>query len=148
MKWVTIKKAAELSGYTEKAIEAKRADGTFLEGKVWRKTPDSKVEISVDGFDEWVEGRVARGIPLPKETAMPRRNITNQLRARPPWADRSAIAWFYDLARELTRNTGVRHSVDHCIPLNHPLVCGLHVENNLAVITLSDNCRKSNRWAA
>lgn len=58
MKWVTIKKAAELSGYSEKAIEAKRADGTWLEGVVWIKAPDGRILISPDGIDQWAEGRV------------------------------------------------------------------------------------------
>jgi len=38
----------------------------------------------------------------------------------------------------------VQHSVDHIVPLIHPFVCGLHVENNLRIIPLADNIRKSN----
>jgi hypothetical protein len=58
MKWVTIKKAAELSGYSVKAIEAKRADGTWLEGVVWIKAPDGRILISPEGIDAWAEGCV------------------------------------------------------------------------------------------
>jgi len=58
MKWVTIKKAAELSGYSERAIEAKRAEGVWLEGIVWIKAPDGRILISPDGIDAWAEGRV------------------------------------------------------------------------------------------
>lgn len=58
MKWVTIKKASELSGYSEKAIEAKRADGTWLENVIWIKAPDGRILISTEGIDEWAEGRV------------------------------------------------------------------------------------------
>jgi hypothetical protein len=58
MQWVTIKKAAELSGYTEKAIEAKRADGTWLEGVAWIKAPDGRILISIEGYNAWAEGRV------------------------------------------------------------------------------------------
>jgi hypothetical protein len=57
VKWVTIKKAAELSGYTEKAIEAKRAAGVWLEGLIWRKAPDGRIMVSPEGIDAWVEGR-------------------------------------------------------------------------------------------
>jgi hypothetical protein len=56
-KWVTIKKAAELTGYTEKAIEAKRAEGVWLEGVIWRKGPDGRIMISTEGIDAWVEGQ-------------------------------------------------------------------------------------------
>jgi hypothetical protein len=56
-KWVTIKKAAEILGYSEKAIEAKRATGVWLEGLIWRKAPDGRIMISPDGVDAWVEGQ-------------------------------------------------------------------------------------------
>ena len=62
----------------------------------------------------------------------------------PPWADRKAIAEVFKRARELTRATGIQHSVDHIVPLNHPLVAGFHVAENLRVIPLAENVRKSN----
>lgn len=37
MKWVTIKKAAELSGYSRKAIEHKIGNGVWQNGLVWIK---------------------------------------------------------------------------------------------------------------
>lgn len=57
MKWVTVKKAADLTGYSVKAIERKREDGVWLEGMVWRKAPDGRIMISTEGIDAWVEGR-------------------------------------------------------------------------------------------
>ena len=38
------------------------------------------------------------------------------------------------------------HHVDHVVPINHPLVCGLHVPWNLQVLTGPDNVRKSNSF--
>jgi len=64
--------------------------------------------------------------------------------ATPSWADRQQIAQLYKQAKELTATTGVRHEVDHIIPLRHPLVCGLHVETNLRVIPAYENQKKSN----
>jgi len=62
----------------------------------------------------------------------------------PPWADRTKIRAMYLKARELTKLTGVKHEVDHIIPSNHPLVCGLHVESNLQILTEAENIKKSN----
>lgn len=62
------------------------------------------------------------------------------------WADKQAIAKIYAEAAMRTAQTGVRHEVDHIIPLKHPLVCGLHVPENLRVVTRSENARKSNKY--
>jgi len=67
-------------------------------------------------------------------------------RAVPPWANLKAIEAFYSVARDLTERTGIKHEVDHRIPLKSDVVCGLHVETNLRVITRNDNRKKSNRF--
>lgn len=36
--------------------------------------------------------------------------------------------------------------MDHIIPLNHPLVCGLHVHNNLRVVLESTNRKKASKF--
>ena len=64
----------------------------------------------------------------------------------PPWANKSAIRELYIKARQLTLETGIKHEVDHIIPSNHNMVCGLHVENNLQILTESENIRKSNSF--
>jgi hypothetical protein len=58
MKWVRIKKAAELSGYSEKAIRRKIGDGVWLKDVIWVKAPDGRILISPDAIDEWAEGVV------------------------------------------------------------------------------------------
>jgi hypothetical protein len=67
-------------------------------------------------------------------------------RAETPWTDRRQCAEFWGLSRWMTEVTGVQHSVDHIVPLQHPRVCGLHVAANLRVIPLSVNIRKGNNW--
>ena len=62
------------------------------------------------------------------------------------WADSKAIKSFYKEARELTLLTGIQHHVDHIYPLTSDIVCGLHVEHNLRVITATENIRKSNKF--
>lgn len=57
----------------------------------------------------------------------------------PPWAKPEKIRAWYVLAR------AQRLTVDHIIPLKGQLVSGLHVENNLQLLTKSQNSRKGNR---
>jgi hypothetical protein len=69
-----------------------------------------------------------------------------KLRRTPPWADLAAIEAVYAEARRLAVETGVQHHVDHDIPLQGDLVSGLHVHNNLQILTGSENSRKRNRF--
>lgn len=71
---------------------------------------------------------------------------TRKILATPLWASLDAVKQIYKRCRELTKETGVRHHVDHEIPLKHPLVCGLHNEFNLRVITAAENHRKKNKF--
>jgi 5-methylcytosine-specific restriction endonuclease McrA len=63
------------------------------------------------------------------------------------WADQKAIRSIYQQALRLSMDTGVEHQVDHVIPLQHPLVCGLHVETNLRPIPKAENLKKKNWWS-
>lgn len=65
--------------------------------------------------------------------------------ATPPWANQAATREMFKHARAMTAATGVVHSVDHLVPLQHPLVCGLHWHGNMRVLPLDDNMRKGNR---
>lgn len=58
--------------------------------------------------------------------------------ATPSWANLDTISRIYDCAEE--------YHVDHIIPLQGELVCGLHVENNLQYLSVEDNLRKSNKF--
>lgn len=51
----------------------------------------------------------------------------------------------YSLAQMRTLVLGEEWAVDHIVPLKSPIVCGLHNEYNLAVITRSANSSKRNR---
>lgn len=66
--------------------------------------------------------------------------------ATPKWADRKAIKAVYDEALRLTKITGVRHEVDHIVPLKGERVSGLHVHWNLRAIPHHENRKKSNRF--
>ena len=71
-----------------------------------------------------------------------------ELQATPSWADHEQIARIYKLRKKVSDKTGVIHHVDHIVPLQGKDVCGLHVENNLAIIPAKMNLQKSNKYEA
>lgn len=73
-----------------------------------------------------------------------RRNAA-KLRATVAWANREKISAIYREAKELERKTGIKHHVDHIVPLQSSKVCGLHWEGNLRPVPASVNCSKGNR---
>ena len=66
--------------------------------------------------------------------------------ATPKWADTDRIEEIYKAARLSTETTGIKHEVDHIIPLINPIVCGLHIPANLQILSESQNKSKSNTF--
>lgn len=67
-----------------------------------------------------------------------------KLKATPGWADMEAIQRIYVLAQQLKRETGDSIHVDHIVPLQSGLVCGLHTADNLRIVHGGYNSRKKN----
>lgn len=74
------------------------------------------------------------------------KRIAAEHRALPVWADLTAVKAIYEEAARLTRLTGVRHEVDHIVPIQSPLVCGLHISANMQILTKAENRQKSNHF--
>lgn len=53
--YVRVCLAASITGYTEKAIRRKIAEGVWREGEVWRRAPDGSIVISLKGYTAWAE---------------------------------------------------------------------------------------------
>lgn len=62
----------------------------------------------------------------------------------PKWANKEKMKEYYKDAVLLCQNGDIKYEVDHIIPLNGNNVCGLHVENNLKIITREENLQKNN----
>lgn len=70
-----------------------------------------------------------------------------KLNATPAWSTndhKDQIAEFYTISTITTAETGIKHEVDHIVPLRSKIVCGLHVPWNLQVLTTDKNRRKTN----
>ncbi len=72
--------------------------------------------------------------------------MTAKMNAYPAWADYDKILEFYAEAQRMQRETLIEHAVDHIVPLQGETVCGLHCQDNLQVITGSENSKKGNRF--
>lgn len=83
-----------------------------------------------------------------------RRILTNARRRRlrermPKWVDaehKKKIREKYEEAARKTKETGIKYVVDHEVPLQGEFVSGLHVWQNLTVITAELNGIKGNRF--
>jgi hypothetical protein len=77
-----------------------------------------------------------------------KRKLTQKQRM-PLWLskqDKEHIDYFYSQAQVLTKKTGIKHHVDHIVPIQGKNVSGLHVPWNLQILTAKDNLQKSNHF--
>lgn len=73
------------------------------------------------------------------------RRAASKRRAIPGWANHEAIVQIYAEAASLRRVTGKPYEVDHIVPLQSDIVCGLHCEANLQILLKAENISKLNR---
>lgn len=72
--------------------------------------------------------------------------LQNMSQAIPAWYEEDKIKKLY-LLRDLMKETwGFDFHVDHIIPLQHELVCGLHCLDNLQILEASKNLSKGNSF--
>jgi len=102
-------------------------------GKVYRKENVTKCQ---KGISEW-----QKRFPH-KNTAKSNKYRVNKLKAAPKWIDEALVMDIYAEAEYQ------QMEVDHIIPLKNKIVCGLHWEGNLQLLTKEANCRKGNRHNA
>lgn len=72
-----------------------------------------------------------------------------RMQRTPNWLtseDFQAIELVYAEAKNREVETGIKHNVDHIIPLRGKNVSGLHVPANLQILSATENFRKGNRY--
>lgn len=104
--------------------------------KSWR---ESNREYSAERLSKW-----AKDNPH-KVNALIAKRRAAKLQATPGWTNHAAIEQLYADAARLTRETGIKHEVDHVVPLQGRIVRGLHWEGNLQILPKHENVRKHNR---
>lgn len=84
-----------------------------------------------------------------KINAMTARRRAAKLQATPKWLtkeQKKEISALYIEAARLTRETEIKHHVDHILPLQGEGISGFHVPWNLQILTESENSRKHNQF--
>ena len=77
------------------------------------------------------------------------RHRARKKNAIPKWLSREdfeKINQIYNECERISRETGIPHAVDHIVPLWGKVVTGLHVPNNLRIITAEENNRRKRIW--
>lgn len=105
----------------------------------WRERNPQKVkEMSARGGKKWASNNKG------KRNAIDMKRKAALLQRTPKWCDTEKIRKYYIEADRLTKETGIPHEVDHIIPLQGKTISGLHVHNNLQILTQSENRSKQN----
>ena len=123
---------------TEEGRAKANAASALANAKV-RSTPEGRAKHTAAAL-AWQKKYPA------KANANTMKYYTAKFQRIPLWADLEAIICFYKEAYRLTLLTGILHVVDHIIPLRGRKVSGLHVENNLQIITKKANSEKGNKY--
>lgn len=132
------KPARKRSRLSEKAVEANREASRKRAKRIYNEM--SVAERSIERF------RKRAKPPVPQKGS--KRSEVKRLEviatAYCDWSDLEEVVRLYIAAAVMTELTGIDYGVDHTVPLNHPLVCGLHTHTNLEVITRRLNSLKAN----
>lgn len=57
VRYVLPAKFEELTGYTTKAVERKIQTRVWREGKEYRRAPDGRILVDLQGYARWVENQ-------------------------------------------------------------------------------------------
>jgi hypothetical protein len=132
------KRAARCADY-RKNTERYKANAKEL----YEKNKPKRIEQSKN----WKKENKERYAVLNRVHASKR--LAKKKMATPAWLTKThweRIREIYTEAERLSQTTGIRHEVDHIVPLSGKIVSGLHVPWNLRAIPAQENNRRPRIW--
>lgn len=79
MRYVLIKKAAELTGYSVAAIESKIAKGQWVDGIHFIKAPDNRVFMDLEELERWITKGYKSGANRSASTSVSKGSVAGRL---------------------------------------------------------------------
>ena len=131
---------------TERLRRKRNAEKIRMQKKAWRAMNIENITAQEVAYRVENAARIAevsrhyKATHRAEMTALTAARRARIMQATPPWADFDAIKAIYLEAGKQGKQ------VDHIIPLTHPLVCGLHVQANMQLLTRSENAKKRNKF--
>jgi hypothetical protein len=125
-------KAKAISDRANEKRRLAREPRTFLD-------PEEKKHRARESFKRWKKANPE------KVRHFKAKYRASVIQAIPGWVDMDRVAEVYEACARASERLGEPCHVDHIVPLNHELVCGLHWEGNLQVLTARENVEKSNK---
>jgi len=126
------KENAATKAYSDRNPEKQKA-----RKKKYREENSEKVKLQISAWYKNNRGKCRASLA---------RYRAAKLKATTSWADKENIKLIYVKARRLELWLDEDFNVDHIVPLQSEFVCGLHCEQNLQIITFTDNMVKGNRY--
>ena len=68
--WVTLQRAEELIGYSEKAMRHKISLGIWAEGLQWKWADDNRMLVNLEEYDKWVDQSTSKGCSRVKNQSL------------------------------------------------------------------------------
>lgn len=122
--------------YKAQIQKSSRTEKSLARLRAWKQSLTTEQKREYDRLDRMRNANRIR--------AATRKYQARKRLAVPQWANHNAIKNIYAAASLMEIETGITHEVDHVVPLVSDIVCGLHWEGNLQILTMLENRSKGN----